>query len=186
MSEKPSHTASARQTAAVAGLAQVAETETVHHASQSKKHRPISRMGELNLTSMLDVIFLLLIFFVLTASFALGEGILPADLPRGESSAESDELPPMQPIEITLRSLGGNEVSIQLAGDPSPPESFHELYQKLQSLQANEANPTRPFSADDPVIIRADSEVRWAHLVNTFNAAVRARYTNVNFAQPTD
>lgn len=186
MSERRSRSAGARDTAAATGLTSVSDTETVHHESRSKRHRPIGRMGELNLTSMLDVIFLLLIFFVLTASFALGEGILPADMPRGESESESDELPPTQPIEITLRSLGGYDVSIQLAGDPSPPETFNELYQKLSGLQRTEADPGRPFGADDPVIIRADSEVRWAHMVSAFNAAVRARYTNINFAQPTE
>ncbi|MEX2673593.1 MAG: biopolymer transporter ExbD [Phycisphaeraceae bacterium] len=167
-------------------LEHVASSETVHHESRARNYRPVSRVHEINLTPMLDVCFLLLIFFVLTASFALGEGILPADLPRGESAAESDEKPPAQPIEITLRSLGGGDVSIELVGDPSPPGDFHELYIKMRSMQATVDDQSAPFNADDPVIIHADSTVRWAHLVNAFNAAFRARYANINFAQPRD
>lgn len=175
----------AKHEAAAKGLADVSATETVHHTSRSKARRPTGS-GELNMAAMLDVCFQLLIFFVLTASFAAGEGILPADLPVGESQADADEQPPTQPIHISLRSLGADEVAIEIGGDPSPPATFHELYEKLGGLQVSEANPTAPYNADDPVIIQAESSVRWRHLVNAFNAAVRARYTNVNFAQPSD
>lgn len=177
---------SAKHAAAAEGLNDVSSTETVHHESRSKGRRASGRSAELNLTAMLDVCFQLLIFFVLTASFSVGEGILPADLPQGESQAESDEPPPTQPINISLRSLGGGDVAIELAGDPSPPGTFQELYQKLQSMQVSDANPTAPFNPDDPVIIEAEGSVEWTHLVNAFNAAVRARYSNVNFAQPSN
>ena len=39
------------------------------------------------------------------------------------------------------------------------------------------------FKPDNPVVIRAEAEVRWQHVANAFNAAVRARYSNINFAQ---
>lgn len=176
----------AKDRAAAAGLGKVASTETVHHESRSRKQRPLSRVSDINMTPMLDVCFLLLIFFVLTASFNVGEGILPADMPSGEAEANPDEQPPAQPIEITLRSLGGGQVAIQLGGEASSPASFLELSQRLQQLQRSDVNPTAPFGADDPVIIRADSDVRWANMVNAFNAAFRARYSNINFAQPSN
>lgn len=173
-----------RQKADPRNLADVQQTETVHHTSGAKKRKHTGQPG-LNLTSMMDVCFQLLIFFVLTAAFAVGEGILPADLPAGESAAASDDPnPPTQPINIVLRSLGGQDVSIQLENFPSPPANFNELYTMLKSVQNSPQNPTAPYNPDDPVIIKPDGTVKWGHVVNAFNAAIRAKYTNVNFAQP--
>ena len=52
------------------------------------------------------------------------------------------------------------------------------LYFKLESC-----NPSGSFKPDNPLIIEPDGRVRWQHVVNAFNAAVKARYTNVAFAQ---
>lgn len=176
----------AKDRLAAVGLGQVAKTETVHHESRSTKQRPLSRVSDINMTPMLDVVFLLLIFFVLTASFNVGEGILPADLPSGEAEANADDEPPPQPVEITLRSRGRGEMPAIDLGGAGSLGSFLELSDRLSQLQRSEENPTAPFSAEDPIIIRSDSEIPWAHLVNAFNAAFRARYTNINFAQPSN
>ena len=158
------------------------DSEVVHHELASKKRARPRGVAQMNLSSMLDVCFQLLIFFVLTATFAVGEGVLPADLPTG-SGAPSDEAPPELPLKILLKSLGGDDVSIQLEALPSPP-NFDDLARILVTVQNRPDNPTGKFNPDDPVIIQADATVGWGHVVNAFNAAVRARYTNVNFAKP--
>jgi biopolymer transport protein ExbD len=173
---------SRRPKADPASLTSVEGTETTHH---EKRKKPKQGVAQLNLTSMMDVCFQLLIFFVLTASFAMGEGILPADLPTGESARSTDDPePPDQPINIVLRSLGGQDVSIVLEGAAAAPANFEELFKTLKSVQNSPSNPTAPYNADDPVIIKPDATVPWGHVVNAFNSAIRARYTNVNFAQP--
>lgn len=162
----------------------VASAGRVEHPIRARTRQPRT-IRELNLTSFLDVTFQLLIFFVLTASFVFGEGILPADLPSGRSpTTEEDPEPPLQPITIVLRSLGGGDVSIQLEGLATPPADFAELYVRLQGLQNGPERPTAPFNASDPVVIKPDANITWDHVINAFNAAVRAKYTNVNFAQP--
>jgi hypothetical protein len=40
------------------------------------------------------------------------------------------------------------------------------------------------FEADHPIIIEPTATTRWEHAMEAFNAAVRARYTNVTFAPP--
>ena len=45
--------------------------ETVHHVPLRRKRRRSPGVGQLNLTAMIDVIFLLLIFFVVTSNFQL-------------------------------------------------------------------------------------------------------------------
>ena len=165
-------------------FANVSEGEYVHHEGGSKKRLP-PKIPELNIIPMLDVCFNLLIFFISTAQFAVGEGVLPADLPVGQGKSSSSAVkPPEQPIVIQIVNLGGDSISIQLEAVPNPPASFNDLYKMLMSLKNTPTNPSGPFNADDPVIIRPDGAVKWGHIVNAFNAAVRARYSNVSFAQP--
>lgn len=161
----------------------VADTDTVHHQSIQQKRRKSKpkQMEELNLASMLDVCFQLLIFFVLTASFAKGEGYLPADLPAGSGSAAKEDTVPKQPLHIRIRSLGGTEYAIS-AGS-SAPANFKELYSFLHDNQDNEAGPGI-YPPDNPIIIHAENDIVWGHVINAYNAAVRARYENVNFAMP--
>jgi biopolymer transport protein ExbD len=170
-----------RAAATPEALKGVQQTDTVHHDA-GKKHKAERGAPQLNITSMLDVCFQLLIFFILTTNFAVGEGILPADLPVGQGKASSAK-PPEQPITITLNALGDDAVSIQIEGYTAT-NNFAELFKSLQTLQNSPQNPTGPYNADDPVIIKPQPIVAWHHVVNCFNAAVRAKYTNVSFAQP--
>lgn len=61
-----------------------------------------SQLGALPLTSMIDVVFLLLIFFLVTADFAKKESKLPAALQTEGGGVSSSDLQP-QIIQITLQ-----------------------------------------------------------------------------------
>lgn len=157
----------------------------VRQEPRLKKQKPRRGVGELNLASMLDVTFLLLIFFVLTAKFIIGEGILPADLPQGQGEGVSEAEPPDQ-IDIVLQSLGGEDVRVQFGGalqSEGTVASFVELREVLRRYQQSESNPNGFFLPEDPIIIKPGSSVNWGHVVNAFNACIGARYSNVNFAK---
>lgn len=71
--------------------------------SRAKKTRRRSaRLGSLPLTSMIDVVFLLLIFFLVTANFAQEEHKLPATLQTEGGGVQSSDLQP-QVLEIRMR-----------------------------------------------------------------------------------
>jgi len=159
------------------------QPETVaHHASQRSKRALLPASMQLNLTAMIDVIFLLLIYFVVTASFTVGEGVITANLPRGGSAPSTDK-PPDKPLNVLLRSAGTSGVSVSVEGMQRA-RSFTELIELLERLQYD---PKRAragvYKPDNPVVIKPDGQVRWQHVVNGFNAAVAARYTNVSFSQ---
>lgn len=70
----------------------------------SRRRRSASRsarLGALPLTSMIDVVFLLLIFFLVTADFAKQEHKLPSALQTEGGGVRSSELQP-QIIQISL------------------------------------------------------------------------------------
>lgn len=151
----------------------------------SRKGRKPKKVPELNIVAMLDVCFNLLIFFMSTASFAVGEGILPATLPRGQGGKAADTADaPTQPITILLKSRGGNDVAIEILGTTATSNNFSELYASLWQNQARPGNDAGIYNPDDPVIIMPDPSVNWGSVVSAFNSAVRARYSNINFAQP--
>lgn len=65
------------------------------------KRRRSAQLGALPLTSMIDVVFLLLIFFIVTANFAQDERKLPATLQTEGGGVQSSDLQP-QILEIRL------------------------------------------------------------------------------------
>ena len=141
-------------------------------------------MGALNLTSMIDVIFQLLIYFVVTASFMVDEGVLSAMLPQGRGSAAADdeELPPEE-IRIVIVS-GADPAVVGIRRDNAAYDGFVDLAADLnrQRYDPDIGQIDGLYPADSPVVIQADGRVRWQHLVAAFNAAVGAKYTNVRFA----
>ncbi len=159
---------------------------TVHHTPLSKKSRHPGRVGQLNLTSMIDVIFLLLIYFVVTSNFRIDEGVLTATLPQGQGKPlVSTDLPP-QKIEvlITAGTVDDTQVAIQVGS-----QAFASFAQLRQDLASKLYDPDAGqlgglYEADNPIVIQPGTNVRWQHVVDAFNACVAAKYTNVSFAKP--
>ena len=132
----------------------------------------------LNMTPMLDVLFLLLFFFMAAASRFLGnEGMLPAQLPaqRVASGTEIPRTPlrvrfiadPKQPDQCRVTIERFNETPLPLV----------DLAGALRKIQEQPG-----FDSDTPVHLMAGDDIRWDHVVNAYNAAMAARYQKVYFA----
>jgi len=162
---------------------QLQNWQLAKHESRRKKRKGQEGFGQLNLTSMIDVIFLLLIYFVITASFVENEGVLVAKLPAGSGiEAPPEELPP-QNIDIFLNSYDATGARISVGG-AAEFTSFSELRAHLISIQNNPAKGRSGWAAlDNPIIIRPSGDVRWNHVVDAFNASFGAGYANISFAQ---
>ncbi len=178
----PSSTpASAISAASTAGGPQ---QETVHHHPRKAKKKSTSTNMELNMTSMIDVVFQLLIYFIITSNFVPGEGIIQATMPAGTGSAA--EVPKLeQPIKIIVSARSGRTgTGYRLDVDKSAiaPSTFGDLGKLLEGMREDKGGA---FSAENPIVIQPSGDVRWQHVVNAFNAAVKARYKNIAFAQAT-
>jgi len=156
------------------------------HAERARRRKTTgpARM-QLNLTSMIDVIFLLLIYFVVTASFTPDEGIITAKLPAQEGmGAQSSLEPPKRPLDIVVHDIGNYEyrLVIEQVRDRTP-RDFAHLAQILAELRHDDTNPGGIYPDDTPVLIKPDRGTAWQHVVNAFNAAITAKYKNVSFAR---
>ncbi|MCC9602803.1 biopolymer transporter ExbD [Stieleria sp. JC731] len=132
---------------------------------------------EVKMTPMIDVVFLLLIFFVWTSSFETPEYDLPGAIskkPEGGSIANTDVPPPIEPYDeviVRLRMRNGL-VAIQIAGDEV--SSFDELHERLEAIVALGVQP--------PVIIDPEGTVQMEQTVKAYDVARAAGADRVLYA----
>jgi biopolymer transport protein ExbD len=79
------------------------------------------READIDITPLIDILFMLIIFFVLAASFSRGR--VPVDLPRGEGEAGEGK----SPIVVTLTRDG----SVFWDGRPAVSGDFPRLAGKI-------------------------------------------------------
>jgi biopolymer transport protein ExbD len=131
-----------------------------------------------NLAPMVDVIMVLLIFFLLGTSLDLvSQGVLQTELDpsSGPGAGARVEINPL--IRIALADLrAGQGARIFLLDEPLGDDDFDGLYRLLRDRRQAGADPA------NPVVIGAETTVRWKFVVKAMDAAVRAGFTNVQFA----
>ncbi|MCE9590285.1 MAG: biopolymer transporter ExbD [Planctomycetes bacterium] len=164
-------------------------------ADETDNTKPRRKRGErneitLNLVAMLDMAFNILIFFILTANFAAGEGVLTAKLPEPPDPeillTKAREIP-KNPIVINVSSAGSGGYNLNIEGSVASTRDFTELQSQLSQMQSDPAHGRAgAYKSDNPVVIRSDGGVRWQHVVNAFNAAISARYSDISFAASRD
>ena len=129
------------------------------------KRKNGSKAPQLALTSMLDVIFLLLCFFVTVSVFSQWESEITIKLPSASTAEEPDRLP--------------GEIIVNLATDGKVTVNGAAL--SLNDLKVRLAKVAK-FYPDQAVIIRADKEVRYERLVEIIDTCREANVWNFSFA----
>lgn len=136
---------------------------------------------EVKMTPMIDVVFLLLIFFVWTSSFEIPEFDLPSALaepPPGGSEANSAPMLPVEVFdEIVVKLIAQNESTlIRLNGQPVADTSA--LRAQLKEIMTLGVQP--------PVIVDPDDQVTMDQAVAVYDVARSAGADRVLFAARAD
>jgi biopolymer transport protein ExbD len=147
------------------------------------KRRKAGLIG-LNLTSMIDVVFLLLIYFMVATEFKTAEESFPMDLPArniGQTLMLDNE-----PLVIVVESAGDGlrDVRVKIEGPWDAIASPEVLTQFLRLNKVDEFHVTGLFMETHPVLIRPTENARWEHALAVYNAVARASYTNITFDAP--
>ncbi len=143
-------------------------------------------IGAVNLAPMMDVMFNLLIFFLVATSFQLPEGLLAAKLPKTMGLSNQQTVVPVVPIKIFLEAEHKNNnvlirVSESMKTDAASLiilDDFEQLYTFLKGLRNKPG-----IDEKTPIIIAAKNDVDWETLVNAYNAAMRVKFKNIVFAE---
>ena len=147
---------------------------------RARRRRPATGvMFTVHLAPMIDVTFLLLIFFLVTTTFERAEGILASKLPEARG-APAVALP-VSPIIVRLTQTGPgyDDYAIRVDRFQDVPVDSKELRHRLVQIQELPG-----FDRQTPVVIVAENEVRWDHVVSCWNAAVGAACERIAFAEP--
>ena len=129
---------------------------------------------EVNLTSLIDVVFLLLIFFMVSTSF-VKQSQISIRLPEAESASILEEIPGQLDIMITEQGtylVNGRELI------NSRPETIRNALQKLSG-----------GNTDLPLTISADANARHQHVVTAMDVAGKLGFVKISIAtvnDPTD
>lgn len=153
-----------------------------HKRVRQRRGAAKSRIG-LNITAMIDVVFLLLVYFMVATNFKLGEEIFRMDLPeRGQAHQPDPFQLDEEPLRIAVVSMSEFTYHLQVQGAfVYNASSFDDLYDFLRERRIAPGRAGGLFAADHPLIVEPSQNARWEHAIGAFNAAVRAEYTNVSF-----
>ena len=145
--------------------------------ARRRRYRVAGPPFAVNIAPMIDVTFLLLIFFLVTTTFERAEGILASRLPKDTGLTPAVALP-ISPIIVHLSQVGpeGDDYAIRIDNFQNVPANFIELAEYFRQIQQWPG-----FDEETPVIIVASDAVRWDHVVGAWNAAVRAGCKNIAF-----
>lgn len=132
-------------------------------ATRSRRSAP-----DLDLTPLIDVVFLLLIFFLVTASFSNDQqAVVPLDLPEGTTgnTAEAGAR-----IDVYVETDGLATLDTH-SGPPLRGLDAAELEEALRSLQAT--------SATTPVYLRGDRGASYGTVMTLLDVARRVGFRRV-------
>ena len=127
---------------------------------RGKRAQGTGRSLQLQMVSMIDVVLLLLVFFLLTANFRSREGFLPAELPRRITRAELAEI---EPLELVIATLGNGQCQVSVAGEggfvfrsDSDGGGFGQLLEQLrQTLETQRRYTEDPIKNPDAKLIES-------------------------------
>ncbi len=134
---------------------------------QSTQHTARSRSLNVNMTPMIDVVFLLIIFFLVSSHLARRENELPLDLPTADTGQPVQET---ESARVTLNLEPDGRMT--LAGTRLRPR---ELSERLANAMKRQGN-------DVELRIRADRAVAYRHVAPVLRAAANQNIWNVSFS----
>ena len=121
------------------------------------------------LAPMLDVVFLLLIFFVVTQKFMLNEQDLKVKVPTAPKSTE-EKSRAIDEMIVNVREENG-ELVITIDREIFTLDKLKSLMQRQV-----EASPSQP------VRIRGDADTRWQKIADVISACSQAGVWNISFS----
>ena len=129
-----------------------------------RKHAEPAILGFL-IAPMVDILLVILVFFIVTWNFALSENELDVRVPTATKANETQ--PYVGQVVINIKSDGTVIVNRQ----PKSSQELLELLKKLSQLYPDQA-----------VIVRGDQGVEYKHIVDVLDICRQADIWNVAFA----
>jgi len=162
------------------------QTKTEEPLAPVKKKSPPAVRYTPNITPLIDVLFLLLLFFVLAGRVRQDEGFLPGSLPGPNNVASDKPIPPPLIVEVRGGDIRGEEqdkyntkayyaVSGQADSTDNPV--------KLRDTLKKQFDAVDPSAKNDAAVYIKFNNARWGFVVNAYNQAAAAGYKQISVQQ---
>ena len=135
--------------------------------AKPRKKRTSSSSGAINMTPMIDIVFQMIIFFVLTVEMerdALDERVRMAMAPHGPLVEERD------PRTVTIDVNDRGELSVGRV--PLSPGQLRSIMRNTVAIHGQSM----------PVVIRGDVETTHQHIKNAMDICTQAGLYRISFA----
>lgn len=139
-----------------------------------------SRNLALRVIPMIDILFLLLIFFILTSSFKPVENFLPFVLPRAAGAGTGASV--VEPLVINVHAgTGGCNIHIGQGAGTIVKENDAEagLIRFADDLESTMTRQKRTVA--DPVEIVCQDDVEWQYVVKVYDVLYGLGVTDITF-----
>lgn len=145
-----------------------------------KVSRQRPRNFALRMAPMIDITFLLLIFFLVTAKFRPQEDILPMVLPSTSSQTQSLAL--IEPLVISLDS-DSSGLTVAISHQPALIINENDIDNDILAFLPYIKNvyEKQGRTANDPVELICSEDLKWNHLVKIYNLLFGLGITDITF-----
>ena len=139
---------------------------------------------KLSMTPMIDVVFLLLIFFMCATKFKVPDYRLDADLPKDKGTAPTiTQLQDIPDFTITVEKVdadrGAVRARFRLGRDKYV--GMNELAAAIKHDYNELAHQAAVYGKKVPAVIRGDEDVDFAYIVAAVDACLAAKVASVEF-----
>lgn len=138
----------------------------------AKKKRAITSEAPepgLDISSLIDVSFLLLIYFLVTSTLEPRESDLSMELPTDSGQASGIQI---EPLKVRLTLAGEISIADQIMPDDQAMESELDRYKQLTDATGN-----KPM-----VIVTADDEAKQQRFIDLMNGLAKVGITTVTLS----
>lgn len=135
---------------------------------------------ELKMTPMIDVVFLLLVFFLWTSSFEQPEFRMPSSLadPPATAGTRAASQTPVEEFDEIIVSLSNGNAGLAIRFNQQSVASIDELKQKLQAIIDLGIAP--------PLIVDPAEDVPMGSAIEVYDLSRRVGFDRVLFAARSD
>lgn len=134
---------------------------------------------DIKMTPMIDVVFLLLVFFVWTASLGVAERLLPSEVAAASGmGGESEADPELVDFDQVVVRILWTANAAQWSMNDRQIADLSELQMALNSIAS--------IKSDLPVVVDPQSEVPLGHVIDVYDISRRCGFSKVHFTAEND
>ncbi|MFH2046888.1 MAG: biopolymer transporter ExbD [Pseudomonadota bacterium] len=128
------------------------------------------KSNSINITPLIDVIFLLMIFFLMTINFNKSEGVLENKLPQTSSKTSSETPKDYETVKLRVKMIKEKNL-LKIYLQERVVYNYNDLLHYLNQLPE-----------DILIIFEPSDNVPFKHVIGVYNVCLKSKKNNIVFS----